>query len=100
MFYQMPLSNISTIISLVDFSTINNPFVILSLLLGKIHKRYHHGTTILLESINYKHFSIKEWVRLLALFELSSICVSLSKLYLDDQKMVGVDYDFILSEKR
>ena len=105
-FFQLPLANIFSIISKVDFSLMNDKINILKILQNfvqnsiKIHSE-EKETILLLQNIDITNLplSLEEIFSILEKFTNCPILAQFCDLYIEKQKLLEKDYEYVIKQK-
>ena len=102
-FFDLPLQNLLTIISKVNFSELNSPVEVISNLCKNIISKYgvQKESIFLLLDINTKDcsFSIHDIINILSNFTNSDILQKLKDLYQSKKRLPKIDYQYLLKVK-
>ena len=106
-FFNLPLDNIFSVISKVDFNLIEENdktiVIIQNIIKNLINKHFEEKETILiLQNLNIKTISFSSYEVILSILELIKNCpilVNLCNLYKERNKEVDIDYEYELQQK-
>ena len=100
--YELPPNILNKIVSCIDFESLNNPLKTASSIIHNVTKKYPEdpNSVLLIQHIPYvSTYNVDDVIGILSLFKNIPLCEKLGPLYLNEDDLPDVDYEYIIEQK-